>query len=235
MITHPETVGLFGGNFITDFSVIKNKLRNIKAFVFDWDGVFNNGQKNIEGHSGFSEVDSMGINMLRFNVWLFQRKIAPAAIISGEENGIASFFAARENFSASYRKIKNKEQAFLHFCKLHECSPSEVLFVFDDILDLPIAKLAGLRMMVSRRVNPMTVQYATQNRLVDYLTEAEGGSNAVREICELCLLLSNNFQKVVELRTRYAPEYRDYIAARAGVSPSQYLLRDEEIVSVYAQ
>lgn len=235
MITHPDTVGLFGGRFITDFSVIKNKLRNIKAFVFDWDGVFNNGQKNIEGHSGFSEVDSMGFNMLRFNVWLFQRKIAPAAIITGEDNALAASFAARENFSAVYKKIKNKEQAFLHFCKQHECSPSEVLFVFDDILDLPIAKLAGLRMMVGRPVNPITVQYAVQNRLVDYITEAQSGGNAVREICELCLLLSNNFQKVVELRTRYAPEYSDYITARAGVNPSQYLLRDEEIVSVYAQ
>jgi 3-deoxy-D-manno-octulosonate 8-phosphate phosphatase (KDO 8-P phosphatase) len=235
MIIHPDTVGLFGGTFITDFSIIKNKLRNIKAYVFDWDGVFNNGQKNIEGHSGFSEVDSMGVNMLRFNSWLFQRRIAPAAIITGEDNALAAHFAARENFSALYKKIRNKEQAFLHFCKLHDCAPGEVLFVFDDILDLPIARLAGIRMMVGRRSNPVTIQYARQNRLVDYVTEAQGGSNAVREVCELCLLLSNNFQKVVELRTRYAPEYRDYISARAGVNPSQYILRDEEIVSVYAQ
>ena len=44
-----------------------DRLDKIKAFVFDWDGVFNNGAKDSEGASPFNEVDAMGTNLLRFN------------------------------------------------------------------------------------------------------------------------------------------------------------------------
>lgn len=56
----------FKGEFVINSTALRQKFRTIKAFVFDWDGVFNNGQKNIDGHSTFSEVDSMGVNLIRF-------------------------------------------------------------------------------------------------------------------------------------------------------------------------
>ncbi len=65
----------FKGVFITDASVIQQKLKKIKAFIFDWDGVFNDGRKDIDGNSSFSEVDSMGVNMMRFSYYLFKSSI----------------------------------------------------------------------------------------------------------------------------------------------------------------
>jgi 3-deoxy-D-manno-octulosonate 8-phosphate phosphatase (KDO 8-P phosphatase) len=59
-----------GGTFLTPPSRIKSSLANIKAFVLDWDGVFNDGRKTSETDSTFSEIDSMGINLLRFDYWL---------------------------------------------------------------------------------------------------------------------------------------------------------------------
>ena len=47
-----------GGNFITNEALMQEKLKSIKAFVFDWDGVFNNGEKSGGGSSNFNEVDS---------------------------------------------------------------------------------------------------------------------------------------------------------------------------------
>ena len=34
-----------GGTFITPADHLKEKLSKIKAYIFDWDGVFNNGSK----------------------------------------------------------------------------------------------------------------------------------------------------------------------------------------------
>ena len=58
-----------GGKFITPTSSLKYKLSNIKAVIFDWDGVFNSGEKG-GFPSSFNEVDSMGINMLRFGYFI---------------------------------------------------------------------------------------------------------------------------------------------------------------------
>jgi len=35
-----------GGEFITPVSELAEKLSSVKAFIFDWDGVFNDGTKN---------------------------------------------------------------------------------------------------------------------------------------------------------------------------------------------
>jgi 3-deoxy-D-manno-octulosonate 8-phosphate phosphatase (KDO 8-P phosphatase) len=44
-----------GGTLIIPFNDLKNKAKKIKAFVFDWDGVFNNGSKTSDKGSPFAE------------------------------------------------------------------------------------------------------------------------------------------------------------------------------------
>src|ERR1043166_618462 len=95
----------FEGNFITPEKKVKEKLKHIKAILFDWDGVFNNGQKTSNGGSAFSEVDSMGTNLLRYSLYLRNGKMPVTAVISGEKNETAFYFCNREGFHASYFKF----------------------------------------------------------------------------------------------------------------------------------
>ena len=44
-----------GGKFISEPEDIKGKFNKIKAIIFDWDGVFNNGIKSGEEGSGTSQ------------------------------------------------------------------------------------------------------------------------------------------------------------------------------------
>ncbi|MFM7838489.1 MAG: hypothetical protein ACKO6K_02890, partial [Chitinophagaceae bacterium] len=60
-----QLMALFSGEFITSLPHLQEKLSNVRAYVFDWDGVFNEGFKNEQGSSAFSEIDAMGINLLR--------------------------------------------------------------------------------------------------------------------------------------------------------------------------
>ena len=72
-----------GGVFLTDTTQISLKLKSIKAFVFDWDGVFNNAVKNENKSSTFNEADSMGTNLVLFIYFLLNNKMPACAIISG--------------------------------------------------------------------------------------------------------------------------------------------------------
>src|SRR5271154_417970 len=126
---------IFKGNFVSSPSVIEQKLQSIKAYIFDWDGVFNDGHKYADGSSSFSETDSMGTNLIRFNHYLKHNELSPVAVITGEHNKAAFHLTKRENFNAVYYKMRHKESSLLHFCKASKIKPHEVLFVFDDVLD----------------------------------------------------------------------------------------------------
>lgn len=220
----------FNGEFVTNNLTLKQKLRQVKAYVFDWDGVFNNGQKNLNGDSSFSEIDSMGINMMRFCHSLQNKHLPITAIITGENNQLAFSFAKRESFNAVYYKMANKEKALLHLCEQYKLSPADIMFVFDDVLDLSAAKLAGVKFMIGRTCNPLLIKFAKDNRLVDYITKNDGDNNALREISEMVMTFSNNYNITIEHRVKYSEVYQSYIAQRNKVAPQLFTLKDNEVI-----
>lgn len=203
-----------GGIFLTNSKGIAQKLSHVKAFVFDWDGVFNNASKSENKSSNFNEADSMGINMLRFSHYLLHQQMPYTAIISGEKNEMAFYFSNREHFNASYFKIPNKIEALNHFCESNKIKLDEVCYFFDDVLDLSIAKNCGLRIFINRKANPLFKNYLIKNNLTDYITAHESGNFAVREACELLIGLNKNYDEVMEERTAYSSNYEKYFNLR---------------------
>ena len=212
----------FQGQFLAEPAFIFDKFSKIKAYVFDWDGVFNNGAKNDSGSSPYNEIDSMGLNMLRFNHFLRTRQNPVVAVISGEKNTSAFALADREHFHAVYFKIRNKAEAFNHFCHTHNIQPHEVAYFFDDVLDLSIAALCGLRIMVGNSASPLFQNLATQNNLADYITYNGGGSNALREAAELLMGLSGRYDETIIQRVQYTHDYQEYLDTRNGVDTIHY-------------
>lgn len=210
-----------GGNFLTPQTDIASKLKGIKAFVFDWDGVFNNGLKQANGSSSFNEIDSMGTNLLRFSYFLLHQTLPLTAIISGEKNDTAFFFSNREHFHSSYFKIADKRIGINHFCEQHKLKTSEIAYFFDDVLDLPLAEAVGLRVCIQRKASTAFTEFVKSEGLADYITGAESGDYAVREACEMLMLSSGNFSTVLKERMQYSSHYRDYIQQR-NATPTQF-------------
>src|SRR6185436_226533 len=148
-----------GGEFISPPSLFIDKLKKVKAVLFNWDGVFNNGFKQGTYGSVFSEVDSMGTNMLRYALWRASSVLPVTAIITGETNPSALQLAQRECFHAVYSHMKDKGEAFARFLTEYKLQPSEVLFFFDDVLDLSVAQQCGARIMIGRKSTPMLTQF----------------------------------------------------------------------------
>ncbi|MEI9934339.1 MAG: hypothetical protein WDM71_05690 [Ferruginibacter sp.] len=229
MSSEKSAIDFFKGIFVASPGAIEKKLQHIKAYIFDWDGVFNNAHKSTDSNSSFSEIDSMGINMLRFAHYLKHTQSAAVAVITGEHNKVAFHFSKREHFDAVYYKIKHKETALLHFCNQHNIKPEEVLFVFDDVLDFSAAKIAGVRIMVSHPCNPLLIDYATRNNLVDYLTANEGSTGAIRETSELIMHLHKQFDQAISYRAAYSKEYVPFITERNEKATTYYTILNNVI------
>lgn len=212
-----ETKNLFqsaGGHFLTPPAQMAAQLQSVKAFLFDWDGVFHSGHKSADKISSFSEADSMGVNMLRFGFYLLNGTLPYTAIISGENNPTAQYFADREHLNAVYSGVKHKARILQGMQKEQGISPRQIFFIFDDILDLSLAAQVGIRICVNRPASLPFKKWVTHNALADYYTFSDGQNHAVREACELTLSLLGVYEEVVKQRTAYSEAYQSFLKLR---------------------
>ena len=221
-----------GGLFCIPVEDFVKKLNHIKAFIFDWDGVFNDGIKNEHGSSSFSEVDAMGTNLLRFSSFIAKKKMPVSAVMSGEKNVFSFQYGKREHFHAVYYRVKNKRQAFDHFIEEHDLKPHEIAFVFDDVLDLSLSEVCGIRILVNRQANPLFKKYVIDNRLADYITAQPGGSGALREGCELLIGLLGHYETIIKHRLRFSSDYSAYYNERQLIPTSFFTWKNNYIEKV---
>lgn len=208
-----------GGEFLTSPEDIASKIDGVKAMIFDWDGVFYPGAKSENLLSTFSEADSMGSNMLRFGLWMNNgNKVPTASIISGAHNPTARSFAEREHFNSVFLRFLHKQEALDHFVKEYGIEPDSILYFFDDILDVPITKVAGIRIMIRREGSPLFTNYVKDNGLADYITGNTASQNGIREACELILGLKGIYTSTIDERVAFSENYKMYLEDRNSIS-----------------
>lgn len=221
-----------GGQFLTSSFDMREQMQTIKAFIFDWDGVFNDGRKGSNTNSDFTEVDSMGTNMMRYGYFRNAKQMPKVAVITGENNPSARQWAKREHLDAVYMNAKDKSLALIHFCEKHGLKPKEVAFFYDDILDIPIAEKAGLRFCVGRLANPLFLKYVENHHLADYISAAQGNEHAVREFSEMVLGLLDQHFEVISSRAKYDSDYESFIKQRQQNQSQFYLFNGSDFEQV---
>jgi 3-deoxy-D-manno-octulosonate 8-phosphate phosphatase (KDO 8-P phosphatase) len=227
---HIEIFEIPGGTFCTPALELKEKAGTIHGFIFDWDGVFHSGHKGQSESGGFSEPDSMGINMLRYGYWRRFRRLPFIAIISGEKDKTAIRFAGREHFDAVYMGIKDKKNALDHACTTSNVEPSQMVCIFDDINDLSMVKPCGLKIQIQRTASPMFTEYTKEKGLCDYITAHNARENAVRECCELLLALWGNYFETIASRVAFDADYQAYWKARNENNTYYYTWEKDQIL-----
>ncbi|MBK6342948.1 MAG: phosphatase [Flavobacteriales bacterium] len=205
--------------FIHSEPELLRRLARTKAVLFDWDGVFNDGFKDADGGSPFSEVGSMGVNLLRFALWLRNGTLPKAAVITGQHNPFAERFGQRERLHGVYMGFTNKPEAFDAFLSTHGLQADEVAFFFDDVLDLPVAARCGLRVMIGSTVTAWLIEQAIARDEVDIVTANSGGDNGLREATDAVIALLGHGAHVIAHRTAYSETYQRYLGERQAVEP----------------
>lgn len=219
-----------GGTFCTSPDDFARKAASIRAFIFDWDGVFNDGTKNENGSSSFGEVDAMGTNLLRYSNYLSHGKMPFVGVMSGATNSLSFQYGSREHAHGVYYSVKNKGLAFDHFIDMYDLAPESIAFFFDDVLDLSLASSCGLRIMLNRKANPLLKEYVVENGLADYLTANPGGSFGLREACEMLMGANGNYQQVVRARSHFSDSYAAYLKERENIDTKFYTWDGTSIV-----
>jgi 3-deoxy-D-manno-octulosonate 8-phosphate phosphatase (KDO 8-P phosphatase) len=110
--------------------------------------------------------------------------------------------------------IKRKKLAFDLICDKYKITPGETAFIFDDVIDIETARVCGLSFYINRRSNPLLSDHIRKHRISSYISSLSGESHGLREICELMMGLNGNYEKVIELRISFVPEYENYLKER---------------------
>ena len=79
-------------------------------------------------------------------------------------------------------------------CEKTQVEPADIAFVGDDLVDLSLFSRVGVSIAVGDA-------HEIVREKVDWVTEAAGGSGAVREVCDEILKSQGHFDQIVERMT----------------------------------
>ena len=152
----------------------KEKLKDIKAFVFDIDGVFTDGSVYLLPGGNMCRV----MNVL--DGYAVVKAIKNNYIIGVITGGNDDQVRHRINYlgiSDYYAKSSNKRIDFEDFKSKYNLKNEEILMMGDDLPDMEIMKMAGISACPKNSVPEV-------KEISDYISSIEGGKGAVREVIE---------------------------------------------------
>ena len=121
---------------------MEERLKNIKAFLFDVDGVFTDGGllADLQGefYRTFNSKDGFAVRMAVMHGY-------HVGIITGgrSESIRKRFLACGFQYEDIYLNARNKMVDFEDFCSKHGLKPEEVMYLGDDIPDIPVMVACG--------------------------------------------------------------------------------------------
>ena len=149
----------------------------IKAIFFDVDGVLTDG-KIIYDDNG-KEIKTFHVKDGLIISYLKKAGILTGAI-SGRESAAVTRRCAELKIDFCHQGIVDKAMVFEKLLAHYKLKSKEVVFIGDDINDLPVFKLAGLA------VCPSDTYTYIKDR-TDLVTDAKGGEGVLREVADLVL------------------------------------------------
>lgn len=161
----------------------KAKLHEIKAFVFDYDGVISDG--NIWSANDTIIVRSGNVKDGYAMQYALRRGYLIAILSGGSGDSIRSrmkMLGVEDVYLGSHRK----KEIFEDFLKDKQLLPEQVLYVGDDIPDYDVMRLAG--------VSACPADAAEEIKAVaDYISHKNGGCGCVRDVIEQVLRLQGQW------------------------------------------
>ncbi|MDP3741137.1 MAG: HAD hydrolase family protein [bacterium] len=157
---------------------LKEKFSNVKLLALDFDGVMTVGSFVWTDQDGKEMVqssrrDGLGILLLRKNG-------IQCVVISMEQNPVVAARCKKLEIECIQGVTQGKTAVLEQFSKKNNIPFSEIAYMGDDINDVLAMKKSGLALAVADA-------HPKAKAAADYVTAAEGGRGAVREVCEMIL------------------------------------------------
>jgi len=152
----------------------KSRLSNIKAFVFDVDGVFTDGSVYLLPGGNMCRVmnvlDGYAVVKALKNNYLI-------GVITGGNDEMVKHRIHYLGIQDYYPKSHNKMEDFENFKKKYNLKNEEILTMGDDLPDSQILKISGISACPENAVPEI-------KEISDYISPVSGGKGAVRDVIE---------------------------------------------------
>ncbi len=162
--------------------------KKIKVFIMDVDGVLTDGKviytKNGEEIKEFCVQDGLGIGLLK-------AVGIKTAVITGRKSEILERRINDLKIDLLYQGKIKKEGAYEEIKNKFGVHDENVLFIGDDVIDIPVLKKVGIAVAVSNAVPKV-------KEICDYITKNKGGKGAVREVIDLLLNFRGEMDIAIE-------------------------------------
>lgn len=152
----------------------KEDLTNVKAFVFDVDGVFSNSIFYLDPNG--EPLRSMNIKD-GFAVQFAVKKGYPIGIITG-----GTSVSVKKRFNGLgikdvYLCCSNKSEYFEDFINKYNLNPDNILYMGDDLPDYNVMKKVGVPTCPSDAAEEI-------KQISKYISDCKGGNGCVRDVIE---------------------------------------------------
>ena len=162
--------------------------KKIKLLILDVDGVLTDGSIILDNYGNelksFHVRDGHGIKML------MQAGIQ-VALITGRQSKVVEKRAYELGIEDVFQKCYDKKIAYDALSKKYSLDDSEIAYVGDDIVDIPVLKKAGFPVVVADA-------HEEVKAFAQVITTKEGGRGAVREICDLLLKAKGQSKDIID-------------------------------------
>ncbi len=166
---------------------MQDRAEKIKWVILDVDGVLTDGllyySNEGEVMKTFHARDGLGMRLL-MEVGI------EIALITGRTSTLLASRAKELGIQHVYQGRVNKLEALEELVSAYKIDLSEVAFMGDDIIDLPILSRVGLA------ASPKNAHVLIRD-YVHFTSSCKGGRGAVRELCDLILLAQGKLEPIL--------------------------------------
>jgi 3-deoxy-D-manno-octulosonate 8-phosphate phosphatase (KDO 8-P phosphatase) len=150
---------------------LNSKIKKIKMIISDIDGVWTDGSfyKGTDGQEfkKFNVNDGVGVAMAKaagYKIALISGRYSPATEYRAKELNIEDVYNGGLNKIIAYEELKIK----------YNLIDSEIAYVGDDLIDIPVMEKVGAPIAVANAITSV-------KKISIYITKTSGGYGAFRE------------------------------------------------------
>lgn len=166
-------------------SNFKEDLMNVKAFVFDIDGVLSTEVVSLDNNG--EPIRSLNIKDA-FAIQLAIKKGYQIAIISGGNSISSKLFQEKLGVTDIFLNSSDKLTVFNSWIKQHSLKPEEVMYMGDDLPDYSVMKITGVAVCPKDATEEI-------KSLCKYISHRKGGYGCVRDVIEQVLRAQYKWDK----------------------------------------
>lgn len=160
-------------------SNFKEELKNIKAFIFDIDGVLS--KQTISLDNSGHPMRTVNIRD-GYSLQLAVKKGYKIAVISGGNS--EPFLKRLQSLGIDdvYLNCPDKIEVYNKYIASNSLEPKEILYMGDDIPDLEVMKIAGVAVCPADADSEI-------KQISNYISDKNGGEGCVRDVVEQVMRL----------------------------------------------